>query len=263
MNTVILDTPDKLIYELNSLPNSYIFRGHSDASWKLESTLERVVGCKWDKDIADKHEKYSLQVFKSKFHLYDNENVAPKSKLAWLSIMQHYGVPTRLLDFTESPYVALYFALEGYDINKSNDFAIYALNHSQLMSQSLSYIASKDASFKEDLYTIIEKQDDVFEDTVDRFSYDIAWITEPHELNIRLDRQSGCFLLSGNKEMKIEDVLSESIYNKCTFTKYIIRSSIYNNIYALLRKMNINSKTIYGDLQGLAQSIRMEMIVHT
>ncbi len=262
MNIVKLDTPDKLIYELNSLSNSYIYRGHSDASWKLESTLERIIGEKWDKNRADKYEKYSLQAFKSKFHLYDNENVVPKSKLAWLSIMQHYGIPTRLLDFTESPYVALYFALEGYDINKNSDLAIYALNHSQLMIESLNYISSKDAGFKEDLFTIVEKQDDVFERIVDRFSYDIAWITEPHELNIRLDRQSGCFLLTGNKEMKIADVLSESIYDNCSYTKYIIKSSLYNNIYALLRKMNINSKTIYGDLQGLAQSIKMEMIVH-
>lgn len=263
MDLVILDTSDKLINELNSLPNSFIFRGHSDANWKLESTLERMIGCKWDKDIADKHEKYSMQVFKSKFHLYDHENVVPKSKLAWLSIMQHYGVPTRLLDFTESPYVALYFALEGYGINKNSDLAIFALNHSQLMIESLNYIASKDAGFKEDVYTIVEKQDDVFESIVDRFSYDIAWITEPHELNIRLDRQSGCFLMSGNKEKKIEDVLSGNIYNKCTFTKYIIKSSLHGNLYALLRKMNINSKTIYGDLQGLAQSIKMDMIVHT
>ncbi len=262
MKHVILDTSEKLIYELNSLPNSYIFRGHSDTSWKLESTLERIISDKWDKCIADKYEKYSYQVFNSKFHIYDNENVVPKTKLGWLSIMQHYGVPTRLLDFTESPYIALYFALEGYDVNKKNDLAIYALNHSHLMHESLNYISSRDTNFNEDIYTIVEKQDHVFENIVDRFSYDIAWITEPHELNVRLDRQSGCFLISGNKEKKIEDVLSERIYDKCSFIKYEIKSTLYASIYALLRKMNINSKTIYGDLQGLARSIKMEMLVH-
>lgn len=263
MNVVKIDRIDKLIYELNSLPNAFIFRGHSDADWRLETTLERVVGDKFDKILADKYEKYSLQVFKSKFHLYDNENIAPKSKLAWLSIMQHYGVPTRLLDFTESPYVALYFALESYSSSNNKDLAVYALNHTQLMKKSLEYISSKDFNFRETTFTIIEKQDVIFEDIVDRFSYDIAWITEPHELNIRLDRQSGCFLVSGNKEVKIEDILSQDIYRDCCFTKYIISNQLLNGIYALLRKMNINSKTIYGDLQGLALSIKMDMAVHS
>lgn len=262
MKIETIETVDDLVYQLNDLSNSFIYRGQSDASWKLESMLERVIGKKWNKNIANQHENYSIHVFKSKFHLYDNENILPKSKLAWLSIMQHYGVPTRLLDFTESPYVALYFALEGYDMHKYTDLAIYAFDHSQLMDVSINYIANKDSRFGESKHTIIEKQDEIFEDTVDRFSYDIAWITEPHELNVRLDRQSGCFLLSGNKEKKIEEVLSDDIYSRCTINKYIIKANLYNNIYVLLRKMNINSKTIYGDLQGLARSIKMDMVVH-
>jgi hypothetical protein len=44
--------------------------------------------------------------------------------------------------------------------------------------------------------------------------------------------------------------------------KYIVPYEIYENIYALLRKMNINAKTIYGDLGGLAKSIKMDMQVH-
>ena len=46
----------------------------------------------------------------------------PGDKLGWLAIMQHYGAPTRLLDFTYSPYVALYFALRNR-IERESDFA--------------------------------------------------------------------------------------------------------------------------------------------
>lgn len=257
-----LETIEELIQVLNSLPNPYIYRGHSNAAWKLESTLERLIGAKWDCKAAEKFEVFSMQNFKSKFHLYDRENDQPLSKLGWLSIMQHYGVPTRLLDFTESPYVALYFAIEGYDPSCSDDLAIYAFNYTQMMEESLKYIRVRDKEFHHDRNNIIGKQDQIFEDVVDRFSYDISWVTEPHQLNVRLDRQSGCFLVAGNKSTKIEDILTSDTYKSCEFYKFTVNGKLYENIYCLLRKMNINSKTIYGDLQGLARSIKMEMQVY-
>src|SRR5882724_2238164 len=100
MKQVAIGSVAQLLEDLNNLPNHYIYRGHANAEWRLESSLERVIGTGWSEESARKFEERSLDVFKSKFHLYDNENIPPDSKLAWLSIMQHYGVPTRLLDFT-------------------------------------------------------------------------------------------------------------------------------------------------------------------
>jgi hypothetical protein len=133
MKLVEIVSVEQLLKELNSLPNHYIYRGHSDARWNLQSSLERVIGASWSADTAKKFEEYSLNVFQSKFHLYDKENIVPDSKLAWLSIMQHYGVPTRLLDFTASPYVALYFALEAYEPQTKKDFAVFAIDYSAIM----------------------------------------------------------------------------------------------------------------------------------
>ena len=106
-----VQTIDELMRELNSLPNNFVFRGQSDAAWGLQSTLERTLGGTWNAQSARKFEDYSLDVFKSKYHIYSGTEHLPKSKLSWLSVMQHYGVPTRLIDFTTSPYIALYFAL--------------------------------------------------------------------------------------------------------------------------------------------------------
>ena len=263
MTKQVFNDIDELIKFLNSLPNNFVYRGHANASWKLESTLERVIGKNWSVDGATRFEDYSLQRFKAKFHLYDRENFEPKSKLSWLSIMQHYGIPTRLLDFTESPYVALYFALEFYEARSSNDLAVYAIDYTSLLEASLNYIKQKDKDFNETRASINCKQDIIFDTIVDRFSYDIAWVTEPAQLNARMDRQSGCFILSGNRGLKLEEILNSDLYKNCQIVKCIISGQLYTNMFALLRKMNLNASVIYGDLAGLAKSIRMEMQVHT
>lgn len=259
---VKIDGPEHLIRSLNELPNNYIYRGHARSSWNLESTLERTIGEHWSSDVAGKFEEHYLNLFKSKYHIYNGEEHEPKSKLAWLSVMQHYGAPTRLIDFTESPYIALYFALEAYDPLLRNDLAIYAIDYASIMDISLGYISKRDSGFTKKRSDIVGVQDSLFDDVVDRFSYEVIWITEPLELNARIDRQSGTFLISGDKEKKVEDLLSMPMYSESDVVKYIIPHRIYENIYALLRKMNINAKTIYGDLGGLAKSIKMDMQVH-
>lgn len=262
IENVNIGTVSELINSLNSLPNNYIFRGHADSKWKLESTLERTLGKKWSSRLASEFEEHYLNLFMSKYHIYNENEHAPKSKLSWLSVMQHYGVPTRLIDFTESPYIALYFAMEAYVSQGGADLSIYAIDYSAIMDASLNFISKKDSKFQLSRKDLIGKQDIVFDETVDRYSHEVVWVTEPLELNARIDRQAGTFLISGDKERQVEDLLDSDMYRNCSIKKYCIDHTLYESIYALLRKMNINAKSIYGDLSGLAKSIKMDMQVH-
>lgn len=263
ISEIKIDSVEDLIKNLNELPNNFIYRGHSNANWLLQSSLERIIGDKWSAEEATKFEEYSITQFKSKFHLYDRENLQPNSKLAWLSVMQHYGVPTRLLDFSESPYIALYFAMEFYTPQNHEDFSVFAIDYNGIMDNSIRVIGSMDNTFKESRTSVYSKSDAVFEDTVDRFSHNIAWVAEPIQLNARLDRQVGTFLLSGNRGMKIQEVLDSSTYNNVSMYKFRINNKLYEGVFALLRKMNITSKSLYGDLDGLARSIRMQMQIYS
>jgi hypothetical protein len=259
MRQVELISVAELLEQLNLLPNHFIYRGHADATWHLQSSLERVIGSGWSAEAAQKFEDLSIREFKSKFHLYDRENIQPTSKLAWLSVMQHYGVPTRLLDFTASPYVALYFALEAYDPHQSSDFSVFAIDYTALMEQSICKLSERNPSFQETRSSVFEHSDTIFDEVVDTSGCDIAWIAEPRELNARLDRQAGSFLLSGNRDLRIEEALDKPTYAEVEMTKFVIPHDLYTGVFALLRKMNITSKSLYGDLAGLAHSIRMEM----
>jgi len=253
-----IDDIELLIKRLNQFPNSFVFRGHADSSWGLTTTLERISKQSGNNQFSKAYEDWSMGEFKSKFHLYDKANVAPASKLEWLSLMQHYGVPTRLLDLTTSPFVALFFAVEAYDPIKSPDFSIYAFDYSETTKISLDIIKANDSKFTETPESIIGRQDEIFGDTIDRFNFDLVWITEPTRLNIRIDRQAGSFAVCGNRNGNIEDILSGPKYTSAKIEKIVIKNNLFKPCYALLRKMNISPKTIYGDLVGLAKTLALD-----
>lgn len=259
----VVESMDDLARLLNTLPNHFAFRGQSNADWGLKSTLERVIGSAWSAEKARHFEAYSLQLFQSKYHIYSGPEHTPTSKLSWLSVMQHYGVPTRLIDFTTSPYIALYFALETYNPLSQHDFAVYAIDYTAVMEASIQHIKKVDLKFTETRFSHNGKQDVIFDEVVDRYAYDIAWVTEPKELNARIDRQSGTFLVSGNLENTIESVMNLPLYENATVLKIRVPAFLYEGVYVALRKMSINAKSIYGDLGGLAKSIRMELQAHT
>ncbi len=261
MNKVKLSTPEELVEALNKYPNHFIFRGQADAAWGLTSSLERLLEGRWSEDTFDikKFEDFSLKRFFSKSHLYADHASAPESKFERLSLMQHFGTPTRLIDFTESPYFALYFALENYSPSAGRDFALYALDYSAIMERSIEKIRELDNQFKEDRISLDDKKDEVFDEIVDRFSFDLIWISEPRRMNKRLDLQAGTFLTSINRKATIEQAIANPIYGDAKVTKYIIDSSLYATAYALLRNANITSKSVYGDLAGLGHAVKMEL----
>jgi len=258
-----VEAVEDLVCKLNSLPNNFIYRGHAKESWVLEPSLKRIFPADVSEDNLRKAESISLHQFKSKFHLYDTTNTMPSTKLEWLSLMQHYGAPTRLLDFTESPFVALYFAVEAYDPRQSEDFAVYGLDYRTILKSSIDVISSKDQDFSYTYEDAQLKQDEIYESVIDCSSHDVLWITEPTKVNLRLDRQAGCFLLSGNVTRSIEQVLERQTYTRVEGYKFVIPREFYENIFTLLRRMNITSKAIYGDLSGLAKGIRMMITAYS
>jgi hypothetical protein len=255
MKDIEITSIDHLIKSLNDLPNNYIYRGHSNVSWKLQSTLERILLNNYETQ-GKKFEKYAIDNFKSRFHLYDKSNIQPVTKSEWLSIMQHYGVPTRMLDFTQSPYVAIYFALENITKNDQGSFVIYAIDFRSVMKKSMDYLIEQDKTIQVTYDEMYFERDKLF-NIIDEKAYEILWIVEPSVSNLRIEKQSGCFLISGNIKKTIEQVLKSEIYSDVDNYRFIVPKSFWDNIYTLLQRMNIDSKTIYGDLEGLSKSIKL------
>ncbi|KDC60102.1 FRG domain-containing protein [Bordetella bronchiseptica] len=104
--------------------HGFVFRGQADAEWPLSSSLERAIQ---DHEPlmkgAELNEYWMLNEFRQKYHLYANHSPEYDNKFEWLALLQHHGCPTRLLDFSNSPYVAAYFAVAA----ARQDAAIWAI----------------------------------------------------------------------------------------------------------------------------------------
>jgi hypothetical protein len=113
------------------LKEIFFFRGQSDKKWSLLPSFTRILN---KIDIGFFLKDYDVEItkkFKSIARQHIPQNMTPDDEdwVGWWQLMQHYKVPTRLLDWTISPYVAAYFAvIENID----NDGAIWAVNYTCL-----------------------------------------------------------------------------------------------------------------------------------
>jgi hypothetical protein len=106
----------------------FFYRGQVNKGWGLEPSLFRELReKKGNLQRCFEIERDAKKEFASQLHLYMDPSALPDSDdwLEWWTLMQHYGAPTRLLDWTASPYVAAYFAIES---GEDTDGLIWVLN---------------------------------------------------------------------------------------------------------------------------------------
>jgi len=211
-------------------------------------------------------ENNMIREFKRRLHHYTANVPAKNATAEWLALMQDYGAPTRLLDFTYSPYVAAYFAFEFAEAN--SNVAIWAVNDGWFAEQWNSL--PKGLKDKYDIYRDSrEEYGEYFDDIFMRKRLKRLFLpVNPFRLNERLAYQRGVFLCPGDVSASLEE--NVSVYEDNAklaehIIKYIIPTGLKNEntieTLEYLDTMNISRITLFPGLDGFAQSF--EPRIHT
>lgn len=209
----------KYILENCTRYNDSIFRGQSNHEWEIESTLSR--NSKNIQHITD-IENYQMAIFKqSMLGITEIDLNKVDENILW-SIGQHYGLFTPLIDWTKSPYIALFFALQ--DNNQKNEKGSIFCIHTDILEKEQS--ENRLTSIK-----IIKTLD---------------------HLNKRIISQNGIFT-----RIPLNQTLEKIINNENTKEtelcyKIIFSTKNRNIILEKLESMNINKRTMFPDNHGAA-----------
>jgi FRG domain len=176
-------------------PGTTWFRGHADASWNLLPGFMR--------SETSTSETTLLNRFRQSAAMLADRR--PETSFDWMFLMQHYGVPTRLLDWSESPLVSMYFALEGWEDNPDKDAALWCLwptalnkNANIVDKAEGDYIPSFEDEELQGYSTESVRQNNRIE------LVPVATIATRN--NARIQAQMGTFTIHHNKRVAIEAV---------------------------------------------------------
>lgn len=228
------------------------FRGVPNKDYNLTPSLLRHDNVN-DIESLKKMEINLLERFNERSVPYLNHRVDD----VWeqLFLMQHYGVPTRLLDWTENPSIALFFALSSAKKEAkefTSDCAVWVLSPNLLNAKTFSHLGHQKPTGPRSVKAseMNGYKPESIHNAMPAAIYGIH--NSP-----RIVAQRGSFTIQGNNLTPIDVMFSsETDWAPKTLRKIVIPKENIKNILDMLICMGITDATIYPDLNGLALEIK-------
>lgn len=221
------------------------FRGSTNKAHKLLPSLAR-------KPFQVKHERALINVFKQNAFQFIEQR--PQSQWEWLFLARHHACPTRLLDWTESPLIAMYFSTHSLDSVAKNDHKDGCLW--VLFPTKLNEEAGIKLTEKRDL-PIFEDDDDYLKNylptkLVSEYTSNLvpaAGIAVRH--SIRMQAQHSVFTVTHRDQTPVDEVGEGNHMGR-----YIIPSSCKERIRRQLSSLKIDRLSVFPELDNEARLAR-------
>jgi FRG domain len=239
--------------ELGRHRSPYGFRGMTVAGYKLQTSLMRL---NHPVEKVGKIEARLLASFRKYAHSFFDEK---HSNWHWISLAQHHGLPTRLLDWSFSPFVALHFATD--DISKMNqDGVVWCTN----LAETQHYLPDDLRQFfeAERLSSLpiekLAKEFETFEgfDNPDKYN-DFVLFFEPPSLDQRIINQVALFSFTSRPGLNLDEWLEKASLQRPEICKRVIISADLKwEIRDKLDQSGITERVLFPGLDGLSTWIK-------
>ncbi len=236
------------------------FRGCGDSDFELSPSIHRHPIIKDPKEIIDL-EKDIIERFNQRSIPFLNNTYLNRTN-DWevLFFMQHYGISTRLLDWTENPYMALFFALTTakfqVDISgKKNYFkkaAVWMLDPVLWNRESLKHL-----TFNGGIISVDDHAAEAFKpkQQFEHLNKNPIAIYGTHNSS-RIVAQRGVFTVFGKETKSLEKIFLDEPYPESCLKRIILPEDSLGTLFNSLYSIGITDSVVYPDLEGFSTEIK-------
>src|SRR5215218_8648390 len=176
---------------IQELSENWVFRGQLNTRWELRNAIERTDFITLYKGVDSDF----VQEFKRGARNYLAKDETPEHLIEWLALMQHLGAPSRLLDFSKSPFIAAFFAYEQCEYSPEANIAIWAININYLKIKATELLVPY---FGKELEASGNRVNEaLFEKIFTANEYALVFPVEPFRMNRRYSLQQSIFVSTG------------------------------------------------------------------
>jgi hypothetical protein len=237
--------------ELDRYRSPYVFRGLSN-DYPLIPGISRLGHAP---EVTPEIERLLLRNFRKYAHHEVEHGI---SSWHWLAIAQHHGLPTRLIDWTYSPFVAMHFATADATCLR-DDGVIWCVN----VVDARTWLPRRlrDVLHKEDsnVFTI-EMLEDMFRDVWELDAADhgreFLLFFEPPSLSARIINQVALFSMVSPPQITLDQWLRERTGERALVKKVMIPAGLKWEVRDKLDQANVNERVLFPGLDGLSRWLR-------